>query len=629
VSEPRLSLGERVRQSWDRRSTGRRDRRQLVKLLWRVDARRTMACLLATVLQAVAAVSQVASSGLAIGLLPLAVHKGGDPALADRLVWYIVLIGVAFAAQFGLIPVLLHLSSDLGRRVDGALRERLIQAVGSPSTVAHLENPVLLTTLRQARAIADGDHSPGQAVGAYFRTLGTWFVVISQAVVVAVTFDIRLALLLSATLVALRYRLVNDLIASVRPAHASTPDDLTRADYIRELTTSTFAAQEIRLFGLGGWVQTTHDRLWHSGMQHVWTNRKQQVSRPWAWSIPWGLVSGLALFTIGRAAMQGSLGLASAAIAFQASLSAVSVWIHPDDLAIAYGARSVPAVLDLERALVPSVSTQAVPEAVGGSPRRGTLQVRNLSFSYPACEPVLRNINLDIPAGSSLAIVGINGAGKSTLIKLVARLYEPSSGIISVDGVDVASLDATGWQRSISAVFQDFTQYPFTARQNVIFGRLEKAEDIALLAEVAALTGCADLVDHLSDGWDTALSNEGAGGQQLSGGQWQKLALARAMFAVGGGAGMLILDEPTASLDARAEAEIFDAVIGATRGITTLLVSHRFSTVRRADRICVLEAGEIAEYGTHEELLAANGAYAHAFATQASMYGSSESVIGN
>jgi ATP-binding cassette subfamily B protein len=245
-----------------------------------------------------------------------------------------------------------------------------------------------------------------------------------------------------------------------------------------------------------------------------------------------------------------------------------------------------------------------------GLPRR-EIRLRELAFSYRDGNPVLAGVNLAIPAGSSLAIVGRNGAGKTTLAKLLCRLYDPAGGAIEIDGTDLRDLDLDAWRSRLSTVFQDYVRYELPLRDNVAPTGASDADIEWALRQA----GAADLAAA-----GTVLSKSYAGGTDLSGGQWQRVALARAMCAVRRGAGLVILDEPTAQLDVRGEAEIFRRLLEATRGVTTILVSHRFSTVRQADRICVLDGGQVAELGSHDELMAAGGQYATMFTLQAARF---------
>ncbi len=225
--------------------------------------------------------------------------------------------------------------------------------------------------------------------------------------------------------------------------------------------------------------------------------------------------------------------------------------------------------------------------------------------------PVLEHFDLTIPAGSSLAIVGQNGAGKTTLAKLLCRLYDPQSGAITIDGTDLREFDLASWRSRLTAVFQDFLRLELPLRENVAPAG---ASDQVVRAALEA-AGAANLASL-----DTILARGYEGGTDLSGGQWQRIALARALAAVSLGAGVVLLDEPTAQLDVRGEAEIFDRLLAATRHCTTILISHRFSTVRHADRICVLEHGRVIELGTHDELMALGGRYRTMFDLQAQRF---------
>jgi ABC-type multidrug transport system fused ATPase/permease subunit len=246
-----------------------------------------------------------------------------------------------------------------------------------------------------------------------------------------------------------------------------------------------------------------------------------------------------------------------------------------------------------------------------GRPRH-EIRFEHVSFTYEgAASPVLDGFDLAIPAGTSLAIVGPNGAGKTTMAKLLCRLYDPQQGALLVDGIDLRDYDLEAWRARLSAVFQDFIRYELSLARNVAPGGAADKEVLQAL-EMAGASGLAGL--------DTVLSRAFEGGTDLSGGQWQRVALARALCSVQLGAGVVILDEPTAQLDVRGEAEIFDRILKATRGLTTILISHRFSTVRHADRICVLEGGRVVELGSHMQLMRRRGRYRRMFDLQAARF---------
>ncbi|MEW6755344.1 MAG: ATP-binding cassette domain-containing protein [Candidatus Latescibacterota bacterium] len=229
----------------------------------------------------------------------------------------------------------------------------------------------------------------------------------------------------------------------------------------------------------------------------------------------------------------------------------------------------------------------------------------------------MRDLSFVLPAGGTVALVGENGAGKTTLVKLLARLYDPTEGQMLVDGTDLRDIDPAAWWRQVGVLFQDFVRYDLSVRENIGFGQLEQLDDAARVAAAAARGGARELVAALPRGYDTVLGRTFVEGVDLSGGEWQKLGLSRAFMRH---AQVLILDEPTAALDALAESAVCQRFTALTHGKTTVFISHRFSTVRLADRILVLRDGQLAEQGTHGYLMERRGHYARMFAAQAVRY---------
>jgi len=246
------------------------------------------------------------------------------------------------------------------------------------------------------------------------------------------------------------------------------------------------------------------------------------------------------------------------------------------------------------------------------------IEFRNVSFRYPDRQDwALRNVNLHIKPGEKIALVGANGAGKTTLIKLLTRLYDPTEGQILLDGVDLRDFDPDELRDHIGVIFQDFVRFQNTAGENIGFGQVKALEDKERIADASERGGSNDVIAELPNGFDTMLGRWFEKGHELSGGQWQKIALARAFMR---DSEVLVLDEPTSALDAAREYEIFQRFRELTEGKIAVLISHRFSTVRMADRIAVIENGTIGELGSHEELLALNGTYARLFNMQAEGY---------
>jgi ATP-binding cassette subfamily B protein len=249
---------------------------------------------------------------------------------------------------------------------------------------------------------------------------------------------------------------------------------------------------------------------------------------------------------------------------------------------------------------------------------RGEIRFDHVSFAYPgAAENALTDLSFTVDAGETIAIVGRNGAGKTTLFKLICRLYDPTAGRILIDGIDIRDVDPAELRAHIGGMFQDYVTYQATAAENIGLGHLDAIADREAILKASRQAGADALIGGLPQGYETALGKWFDAGVNLSGGEWQKVALARAFMR---DARILLLDEPTSALDAQAEYELFERIHSLTRGRTAVYISHRFSTVRRADRIVFLEHGRLVEQGTHEQLMRLNGRYARLFRLQASAY---------
>jgi ABC-type multidrug transport system fused ATPase/permease subunit len=390
------------------------------------------------------------------------------------------------------------------------------------------------------------------------------------------------------------------------------------ADYAYRLAVDPPAAKELRLFGLTGWTidRFVNRRTLLHALQYEATRLRE---KPLAWSLLLVTGANLAVFwSLASAAATGGLDLGEVVVFAQAAVGTSMIAFGGLNWALDGSSAPVAAVLRLEPAMGEAGALSPGSRPASGMPAK-QVRFHDVTFGYPGGPPVLEHFDLEIPAGSSMAIVGQNGAGKTTLAKLLCRLYDPQSGAIEVDGADLRTLSLASWRDRVTAVFQDFIRFELPLRDNVAPAGAPD-EVVRASLEASGASKLAELGTVLARGYE--------GGTDLSGGEWQRVALARALCAVKLGAGVVVLDEPTAQLDVRGESEIFERILAATRHCTTILISHRFSTVRHAERICVLEQGKVIELGTHQELMALGGRYRRMFDLQAQRFGAVEGEEG-
>jgi ABC-type multidrug transport system fused ATPase/permease subunit len=383
------------------------------------------------------------------------------------------------------------------------------------------------------------------------------------------------------------------------------------ADYAYRLAVDPPAAKELRLFGLAGWVVARFAEQRRTLYALQWrATRLRERSLAGCFAIVLA-ANGAVFWALAAAASDGRIGLGALVVYVQTAVGTSLIAFGGLSWALDGAAAPAAAVLRLQSAMAPAGALRPGTRRADGLPAR-SIRFRDVAFAYEGGDrPVLEHLDLELPAGTSLAIVGQNGAGKTTIAKLLCRLYDPTAGAIEVDGIDLRELEIDSWRARVCAVFQDFVRYELSLRENVATRGAPDADVEAALRDAGA--------DRLTP-LDTVLSRAYAGGTDLSGGQWQRVALARALCGVRLGAGVVLLDEPTAQLDVRGEAEIFERILAATAHCTTILISHRFSTVRLADRICVLEQGRVVELGSHDELIARRGRYATMFELQAARF---------
>jgi ATP-binding cassette, subfamily B, bacterial len=547
-----------------------------------------------------------AAFAIAMGVLVAAVEAG------DPLAGPLVAMGVIFVLLQVLVPVHLAISYNLGDRTAAWLYDLLTDACVDPPGLGHLEDPELGADLTVAREFDLGMTGPPLSISMDFIA-GSLVEMVAGLSSAAVLFAYAwwAPLVLGGAWLATHWLLRESAIW--RDRNTDEVRNAQRdADYAYRLAVDPPGAKELRLFGLVGW---TLDRFIarRSRLHDLQYEATRLRERSVLTSLAVVAVANVAVFwSLADAAADGRIDLGSTVVFAQAAVGAALIAFGGLNWAVDGAAAPVAAAMRVKPAMAPMGALAVGDRSAAGMPAED-LRFRHVRFAYPSAPEavVLDGFDLTIPVGSSLAIVGQNGAGKTTLAKLLCRLYEPTEGAIEVDGVDLRTLEVGAWRSRITAVFQDFIRFELPLRDNVA---PDGAPDDVILA---ALTdaGAADLADL-----DTPLAKGYEGGTDLSGGQWQRVALARALCAVRLGAGVVLLDEPTAQLDVRGEAEIFQRVIAATRHCTTILVSHRFSTVRHADRICVLEQGRVVELGTHDELMAQRGRYRTMFDLQAERF---------
>jgi ATP-binding cassette, subfamily B, bacterial len=398
-----------------------------------------------------------------------------------------------------------------------------------------------------------------------------------------------------------------------------TPTDRERT-YIQGLLVEKDPAKEIRAYEMAWFLRARFAALYERRIRAL----RQLVRRRARQGVLGGgltaLVSGAVLGLLILFVSQGDVSLAGAGAA-AAALILLGTQLQGLASGVGQLYESALFIQDfnnfVQTELAPGTSlftgTAPLPAHIGH------LSVRDLTFTYPSRRaPSLRDVNIDIGPGQVVALVGENGSGKTTLAKLLAGLYLPQVGRITWDGQDLASMDIAQVRKRVAVLFQDYVKYFLSARENVSVGRWERAEDEAAIRQAAIRSGANDFIEALPNGYDTYLGPQFFGGSDLSTGQWQRVALARAFFR---DAELVILDEPTASLDPRAEAALFVAVRELFAGRSVVLISHRFATVRLADHIYVLDAGRLIEHGDHDALMARNGLYAELFTMQASAFG--------
>jgi ATP-binding cassette subfamily B protein len=584
------------------------------RLIWQSYPLGTIAMLCVTVLNAALPAAQAWAGKLIVDTVVYAINaKLPVQAGLQAAVPFLLL-------EFGLITlgsVLTECQMLLHRLLSLRLRNTmntLIIKQANALDLQYFENAVFYDKLQNAK-----NESQFRAMGLLDTcfTLTQQLIMLVTFLVILLAFSPLIALILfGAALPALIARMYySDLFFHMQTRRAP---ETRRMNYLENLLTAENSAKEIKLFGLGEpLLKRYHTLFWKFYREDVsLARRRTMVSVFWtllATGSYYVAYAGIVWRTIGGTITLGDMTLYL--MIFRQAQLAIQVLFESVGQ-IYESSRFLENLFGFLR-LRPQLTQAANPHPAPCPIRQG-IEFHDVSFHYPGHENwVLRGLNLCIAPSEKLALVGANGAGKTTLVKLLTRLYDPTEGHILLDGIDLREYDLKDLHKRIGVIFQDFVHYQATARDNIGFGQIDALDDEPQIVAAAERGGADELVATLPRGYDTMLGNMFEQGQELSGGQWQKIALGRAFMRA---SEVLVLDEPTAALDARQEYETFQRFRDLTDGKIALLISHRFSTVRMADHIVVLEDGRLSEYGTHEELLALEGTYAQLFDMQAQGY---------
>jgi ABC-type multidrug transport system fused ATPase/permease subunit len=562
-----------------------------------------------------------AGVAVALGSLVGRIGHSGNDVLRGMLVSLLAFAAIVLIGHVAdVLAKLLELQARI--RIDGAHRSRLIRLATSIDGISHLEDPQVQRLIRQAGAEPDFG-MPGPADGALAQL--RWATGLTGAAVICVILAEfawwAVPLVLVPALISLHIR-ARQYFAQAESLRAAMKEEL-HADVWRDAASSSAEGKDVRVFGFGEWMIDRMQRHIYLGNTPFWEQVARVARQAWAQLAL--ILCGLAplYVVVSRSAAAGHATVSEqTAVLIVGWAVFLSVGTGQGIYEMAGSAAALRAFGELRTLLRPlrgggghataRFTDAAVPPLV---------RFEQVKFSYPGTgREILSGVDLEIAPGEMLAIVGLNGAGKSTLMKLLSGLYAPDCGRITADGRSIAEYGLPEWRRKITVVFQDFVRYQLSLLDNVVLGRADVPPDAGTARAAAAEAGLSAVVGRLPAGWDTLLARNRTGGVDLSGGQWQQVVLARALYAVAKGTRLLVLDEPTAHVDVRTEFEIFKRLAGQRGDTSVVLISHRLSTVRLADRIVLLADGKVAEAGTHDELMAANGAYAGLFRIQAERF---------
>ncbi len=587
--------------------------RRVLLLVWQANAGLTVSLGLLNLLQGLLPAVRVWLSKLLIDAVVGSISTGTGTAALPQ-------IGVLVAAQFG-IGAVANIAGTLANISQQLLQERVANRVqllvmrhANELDLVFFERPQFYDLIQQVQR--EVGYRPVAMVQTAFGLIRQLLTFISMlALLVNLGWVIAAAALLSP---------IPNFVSNVRYGwggyqlmRRQSPLRRMMAYLTTVLTTDTFS-KEIKLFTLGDFFIERFSRLFE---RYYAENRRLVIERYLAgaaFSMLSVLATGLTFFYVAFRALAGQVTVGDLTLYVQAADGVSSAFTQLlGGLQSMYEHQLYLATLFELLDFKPLVNAPAHPVPIRRPFQEG-IEFRDVSYTYEGKdEPALANVSFTIAPGETVAIVGHNGAGKTTLVKLLARLYDPQSGTILIDGHDARDYDPVALRGEYGVLFQDYVSYQLSARENIGVGRVDRLDEAGAITTAATQSGAASVIERLPAGYETLLGKWFDGGVNLSGGEWQKVALGRAFMRE---AQILILDEPSAALDAKAEYELFSRLQELAQGRTAVFISHRFSTVRRADRILVFEHGRLIEQGTHEELLALDGRYAELFNLQAASY---------